>query len=121
MTRWRVAAVHFQPGYWPVFVGRLLPQTNGTEEPIQNAPSMKRLLLNAALLTTLALGGLVSGCSTTSDSHAGHSHDTKAPSVTPAPQTGLACTQCTCRKFETRVEDANVCRMCWHPLAAHTR
>lgn len=82
---------------------------------------MKRLLLNAALLASLALGGLAAGCSTHSDSHAGHSHDTKSPTVTPAPQAGLACTQCTCRKFEPRVEDAAACRMCWHPLAAHTR
>lgn len=83
---------------------------------------MKRLIQSALLPAIAALGLIGAGCASTEASH-NHNHTAAAPvqkDAAPA-KTGLGCTQCTCHKFEPRVEDPGSCRMCWHSAAAHTR
>lgn len=77
---------------------------------------MKYTSLIRSLASALVLGWIAAGCATTDKPPV-----SSQPSTAEPVKTGLACTQCTCRKFEPRVEDANICRMCWHPLANHTR
>jgi len=85
---------------------------------------MKRLIQSTLVSATLVLGLLGAGCTSTEADH----HHAAAPAGAAAStqkdagaKTGLGCAQCTCHKFEPRVEDATICRMCWHAASAHTR